>query len=202
MRKVSRTTAAALLIVPVIAAAGCGGSKKAAPATTAATTATTTTTATASRSYTLTATLSSAQAVPKPKGATSATGSFSATITLRGKVGTLAWHLTFTKLSGPGTMAHIHLAPPGKAGPIVIPLCAPCKPSASGSFTGPIGGNVTLLHALLGGGAYVNVHTTLNPQGEIRGQLKATATAAAPAAGGQTTTSSTTTSGTTTSRGY
>jgi len=198
MRSVSRTTIAALLVAPAaITAAGCGGSKKAAPATSATTTAASTTTATATKSYKLTATLTSAASVPKPKDATSAAGSFSATITLRGKVGTLVWRLTFTHLSGPATMAHIHLAPPGTAGPIAIPLCAPCKTNASGSFRGPIGGNVRLLRALIGGAVYVNVHTKLNPQGEIRGQIKAAATAGAPAVGGQTTTS-----GTTTSSGY
>ncbi len=97
-------------------------------------------------------------------------------------------------MSGPATAAHVHLGPPGTAGPIAIPLCAPCKANSHGSFTGPIGGNVRLLHALLGGAAYVNVHTRLNPQGEIRGQIKATPTSGS--AGG------TTTGGTTTSSGY
>ncbi|HEX6491279.1 MAG TPA: CHRD domain-containing protein [Gaiellaceae bacterium] len=204
MRRLLRATAALLVIVPMtITATGCGGKKKAAPATSAATTTAATTTApsttgTASKAYKLTATLTTAQAVPKPKGASGASGSFSATITLHGKIGTLAWHLSFAHLSGPATMAHVHLAPPGRPGPIVIPLCAPCKPNASGSFQGPIGGNVALLHALIGGGAYVNVHTKLNPQGEIRGQLKATS---APAGTGPTTTSGPTTT-TSTGSGY
>jgi CHRD domain len=200
MKSPSRAALAVVFIAAVpIAAAACGGGKKVAPAkaTTATTSATTTATKAASKSYKLTATLSAAQAVPKPKDATAASGSFSATITLSGKTGTLAWHLSFTHLSGPAIMAHIHLAPPGKVGPIAIPLCAPCKPNASGSFHGPIGGNVRLLHALGGGATYVNVHTKLNPQGEIRGQIKATASSGASTTGGQTTTG-----GTTTSSGY
>ena len=47
----------------------------------------------------------------------------------------------------------------------------------SASFTGPIGGNSQLLKAILGGHTYVNVHTSKNPAGEIRGYLHATATA-------------------------
>jgi hypothetical protein len=102
--------------------------------------------------------------------------------------------LTFKNLSGSATAAHVHLGPPGTAGPIANPLCAPCKPNSHNSFSGPIGGNVRLLHALLGGAAYANVHTNLNPQGEIRGQIKATPMSRS--AGG------TTTGGTTTSSGY
>jgi len=194
----SRAIVAALVVgAAATAAAGCGGAKKATSTTTATSTATTTTSAAANKSYKLAATPSAAQAVPKPKDATAASGSFSATITLHGKTGTLVWHVTVQHLSGPATMAHIHLAPPGRAGPIAIPLCAPCKPNARGSFSGPIGGNVRLLHALVGCAAYVKVHTALNPQGEIRGQIKATAISGAPATRGQTTTS-----GTTTSSGY
>jgi len=90
--------------------------------------------------------------------------------------GTLAWVLTFSHLSGSATAAHLHVGPPGKAGPVAIPLCGPCKSPDKGSFSGPIGGNAQLLGALLHGGAYVNVHTKLNPGGEIRGQLTATIT--------------------------
>ena len=146
------------------------------------------------KSYALKATLSTAQEAPRAKDAASGASSFSTTITLKGKGGTLAWHLSFKHLSGPATAAHVHLGPPGTAGPIAIPLCASCKANSHGSFAGPIGGNVRLLHALLGGGAYVNVHTKLNPQGEIRGQIKATPTSRS--AGG------TTTGGTMRSSGY
>jgi CHRD domain len=89
--------------------------------------------------------------------------------------GTLTWKLTFSGLSGPATMAHIHLAPSGR---IIIPLCVPCHSGQSGSFSGPIGGNRPILKAILGGHAYANVHTAKNPAGEIRGFLH---TAAMPA---------------------
>lgn len=183
----------------MLGASGCGGGKKGAPATSASTMSTTSpsTPAKATKSYALKATLTAAAEVPKAKGAASASGIFSATITLRGKTGTLVWHLTTSRLSGAPIAAHVHLGPPGVAGPIAIPLCPPgCKPVMHGSFTGPIGGNVRLLHALLRGDAYVNVHTKLNPNGEIRGQIKATPTSATASPG------TTTTVGTTTGSGY
>ena len=39
----------------------------------------------------------------------------------------LTWKLTFSKLSGPATAAHIHMGGMGKAGNVVVPLCGPCK---------------------------------------------------------------------------
>ncbi len=186
----SRATLLALPLLAAVAlvAAGCGGGNKALTTTKATTTKSAA--KASSKSYALTATLSSAQAAPKARDAAAGAGTFSATITLKGKTGTLAWHLRFTHLSGPATAAHVHLGRPGTAGPIAIPLCAPCKANSHGSFTGPIGGNLRLLHALLGGAAYVNVHTRLNPQGEIRGQIKASPTSRSAGGTGGTTTSS------------
>jgi hypothetical protein len=78
--------------------------------------------------------------------------------------------LTFRGLTGPASAAHVHLGRPGKAGPVAVPLCGPCRSGARGT-TRIAGGAIT---ALLRGGAYVNVHTARNPAGEIRGQLKKT----------------------------
>ena len=125
------------------------------------------------KKYQLAATLSVRNEV-HAKDARSAHGLFSATLTLNGTKGTLAWRLTFSGLSGPAAAAHVHVGPAGKEGPIAIPLCSPCSSGAHGSFTGPIGGNTRLLLALLHGGTYANVHTKLNPLGEIRGQIRAT----------------------------
>lgn len=185
-----------LSLAAVVAAtlAGCGSSKKTSTTQTSKTptsTAPAATTSTAGKSYVLAATLMPGADVPRPKDAAGAHGTFAATITLHGTTGTLAWMLSFSHLSGPATAAHVHVGPPGKAGPVAIPLCGPCKSPDRGSFSGPIGGNTQLLGALLHGGAYVNVHTKLNPGGEIRGQL-----AAKPgkATGAPTPTTSTTTS--------
>jgi hypothetical protein len=57
----------------------------------------------------------------------------------------------------------------GAAGGVVIALCSPCKSGQSGTAT------VTSAQVKMAGkhGLYVNVHTTKNPNGEIRGQLVA-----------------------------
>ena len=81
------------------------------------------------------------------------------------------------------TMAHIHSGAPGVAGPIVVTLFQPASPTgpinglfASGSLSSgslPQGVTVASLTSLLAGGnAYVNVHTSANPTGEIRGQIR------------------------------
>ena len=38
----------------------------------------------------------------------------------------LTWKLTFAKLTGPATAAHIHLGGMGKAGNVVVAICGPC----------------------------------------------------------------------------
>jgi hypothetical protein len=108
--------------------------------------------------------LSAAQEIPKQAvKAPAANGAFTATLSGN----KLKWKLTFSKLSGPATAAHIHLAAKGKAGNVLIPLCGPCKSGVSG--TAAVNGAVMkdFTKQLL----YVNVHTAKNPAGEIRGQL-------------------------------
>src|SRR5207245_2428523 len=71
----------------------------------------------------------------------------------------------FSGLVAPQTAAHIHRAPPGVAGPIIVPL-------PLGSFTGFAAILSTADVAnLLAGNLYVNVHSAAFPGGEIRGQL-------------------------------
>ncbi len=91
------------------------------------------------------------------------------------------YELTGTSIIGV-TMAHIHNGVPGVAGPIVVTLY---NQAASGAINGVFAkgsltsanlpANVTLASLktlLLSGNAYVNVHTTANPAGEIRGQVQ------------------------------
>jgi hypothetical protein len=85
----------------------------------------------------------------------------------------VVWRLTFAKLTGKAVAAHIHSGVRGKAGPVIVPLCAPCKSGAHGRATV----NASVLAALEAGRTYVNVHTPKNPAGEIRGQLSAVALA-------------------------
>jgi hypothetical protein len=115
----------------------------------------------------LSAKLTAAREVPKPKGVpSSATGRF--TGTLRGKK--LTFRLTFSHLSGKAFAAHIHKGKAGTAGPVIVPLCGPCK--------SPVSKTVTVTsqarNAIEQAATYVNVHTPKNKGGEIRGQIKAT----------------------------
>ena len=113
------------------------------------------------------AALNIGQETPRPRGTkVGASGLF--TGTLNGT--TLTWRLTWRRLSGPATAAHIHMAPRGKPGPVIVPLCAPCTSPETGTATLTTA-QVTLLRRA---GLYVNVHTTRNPGGEIRGQLTRT----------------------------
>ncbi len=81
---------------------------------------------------------------------------------------TLVWRLTFKRLTGPAVVAHIHNGRPGHAGPILIPLCGPCRSGAHGTVQ--VSGQPAR-RTILGGDAYVNVHTKRNPGGELRGQI-------------------------------
>lgn len=87
------------------------------------------------------------------------------------------------------SMAHIHMGPAGQNGPVVVwlypsappPLLIPGRTDgtlAEGVITesnlvGPLAGKTLadLLALLESGGAYVNVHTSQYPGGEIRGQV-------------------------------
>lgn len=108
--------------------------------------------------------LTAAQEIPKQtvKDA-KAKGAFTATLT--GKK--LKWRLTFSRLTGPATAAHIHLGAMGKSGNVVVPLCGPCKSGQTGTATLTSSVLKSARKHLL----YVNVHTAKNPAGEIRGQL-------------------------------
>ena len=114
----------------------------------------------------LSAKLNSKQEVPNPRREpVRAGGSFTATLT-----GTkLTWKLTFSHLSGAGVAAHIHSGARRKAGPVIVPLCGPCTATTAGSTKV----SAAVAKALQGNNTYVNVHTAKNPNGEIRGQIKA-----------------------------
>ena len=116
----------------------------------------------------LKASLSAGKEVPKPSGTKAGAGGlFSAGLTKKAAGGTLAWRLTFHGLTGGAIAAHVHMGKPGKAGPVAVALCGPCRTGQRGSAKI----NTRTVKALLGGTAYVNVHTAKNPGGEIRGQI-------------------------------
>jgi len=121
-------------------------------------------------SYGVSASLRARSEVPKPSGVpAAASGKFTGTaVELANVKARITWKLTFSHLSGQAIAAHIHLGKAGKAGPVVLALCGPCRSGQTGKGT--------LTHALLSkleaGRGYVNVHTPKNPGGEIRGQLR------------------------------
>ncbi len=109
------------------------------------------------------ATLTSKETPAQVVKDTKAKGNFSATL----KGNKLKWTLTFSKLTGPATAAHIHSGAVGVAGGVVVPLCSPCKTGQTGTAT--VSSSVVAMAGK--NGLYVNVHTTKNPNGEIRGQI-------------------------------
>ena len=77
------------------------------------------------------------------------------------------------KVSGiePALAAHIHHAPAGTAGPIVVPLVPPSQ--QTGESKGCVQADASLIADIAANPAqyYVNVHTQSFPGGAIRGQL-------------------------------
>jgi hypothetical protein len=97
----------------------------------------------------------------------------------------LAVRLRVFNLPNGSTASHIHVGPKGLSGPVVIDF--PIGTGRTGDFTlnfrvhdsavfharPEIGINTfaDALQAIAGGNAYVNIHTSAFPGGEIRGQL-------------------------------
>lgn len=79
-------------------------------------------------------------------------------------------------LSGPIVAAHVHLAPPGESGPVAVPVNLEPVAGQDGRVVGCTRGGdeqAAAVAALVADPAahYLNVHTELNPAGEIRGQV-------------------------------
>lgn len=130
---------------------------------------------------TFTAQLNGKNEVPPVKS--TATGTATFTVTDDGKA--LTYKITVDSLENV-TAAHIHMGKSGENGPILVFLFR--GPEKKGIFSGVLTeGTISasdLLDTLKGktvedliakiksGDAYVNVHTTQNPPGEIRGQIE------------------------------
>ncbi|MBU3077906.1 CHRD domain-containing protein [Sphingomonas quercus] len=110
-------------------------------------------------------TLSGAAEAPNPGDAK---GSGTASLTFDSDKNQVCYMLHASGTDTP-TMAHIHKAAAGKAGPVVVPLDAPANGMSQGCK--PVAAD--LLGAILASPAdyYVNVHTAAFPAGAIRGQL-------------------------------
>ena len=107
------------------------------------------------------ATLSGSQEIPS--NASMATGN--ATLTYNGDTKTFTSTTTYTGLTP--TMGHIHKAAMGTNGPVIFPFTSLTSPI---EFTSPVLTDAQVT-ALFKDSMYVNLHTTLQPGGEIRGQL-------------------------------
>jgi len=133
------------------------------------------------QTLTFTATLSGSNEAP-PVAATGA-GGF-ATVTLDLTAQTLSWVVDVFNLPSGVTAGHIHAGGVGVAGPVVVNFTVPTSASNDFRITGsarpadvvarqPQGVNTweDLVQAMMTGHTYVNVHSQVNPGGEVRGQL-------------------------------
>jgi hypothetical protein len=105
---------------------------------------------------------------------------------------TITFTLKYADLTGPPSMAHIHVGQPGVSGGVSVFFCGAgsskpaCPASNSGTVTGTIvasdvvgpttqgfvaGDIAPVIAALRAGFTYANMHTAKFPSGEIRGQI-------------------------------
>jgi Cu/Zn superoxide dismutase len=103
-----------------------------------------------------------------PAVMTSASGYASAVLSLDGSQ--LQVEVLYDSLSGPVTGAHLHMGAPGTNGGVVLDLSA--NVILEGLIRATVDIDLGLAAMLRTGGIYVNVHTLLNPGGEIRAQLE------------------------------
>ena len=119
------------------------------------------------------ATLTVGQEVPKPRLAgVGAVGHFTATLSGR----LLSWKLTFSRLSAAATAAALHVGARGETGPGFAHLCGPCRSGVRGVRVL----TQTQVAQMRAGVTYVNVGTSSNPRGEVRGQIRRQVTAVYP----------------------
>lgn len=111
------------------------------------------------------ATMTGADEAPGP-GDPDGTGT--AMFTLNHGQGEVCYWLSVEGIA-PATAAHIHIAPAGSPGPVVVPLAPPTDGSSSGCASV----DRELIKAIMQspGDYYVNVHNAEFPAGAVRGQL-------------------------------
>jgi hypothetical protein len=130
----------------------------------------------------MSATLSGGEETPAPGLLTGAVGT--ATVSVDATNEELAVTLSLFNFATGTTAGHIHVAPRGVAGPVVINFPIPTGRTGDLPLTFRVGAAAFVarpeiginsmtdaIQAIVGGNAYVNIHTSANPGGEIRGQL-------------------------------
>ena len=108
----------------------------------------------------------SAQEVPP----NASTATAAVTVRLNRTTGEVTVNGTFNGLTTPVTVAHIHgPAAPGMNAPVIVPL------TVTGSTSGDVSGTATMnaanMNDMVGGMTYVNIHSMMYPEGEIRAQI-------------------------------
>jgi hypothetical protein len=84
----------------------------------------------------------------------------------------VCWWISVEDITLPATGAHIHDAPAGSPGPVVVPLSPPDE-SGTSSGCRTVEDKELLLNILTSPEEYyVNVHSTQFPAGAVRGQLR------------------------------
>jgi hypothetical protein len=95
-------------------------------------------------------------------------GTGHAWITVNAGLGEVCYELHVTGIE-PAAAAHIHRAPAGEPGPVVVPLAAPTEGSSSGCVA--VSRELALDLLRDPEAFYVNVHNADFPGGALRGQL-------------------------------
>ena len=133
------------------------------------------------QTFTLTANLTGANETP----ARINTGAFgSATVVIDMTARTVTYTVQVFNFPSGVTASHIHVGAVGTSGPTVVPFAPPLTASNDFTYTGTVKDTEftiradqgirsadDMFQAILGGNSYVNVHSAVNPGGEIRGQL-------------------------------
>lgn len=130
----------------------------------------------------LTANLSGTQETPAPGVLTGAFGTASVSMDLG--TGTLSWSIDVFNMPSGTNNAHFHVGGPGVAGPTVVNIAFPPQISNDYNLSGTAtAANLTtrgdqgirswddFIQSLLGGQTYINIHSNVNPGGEVRGQV-------------------------------
>ena len=85
---------------------------------------------------------------------------------------TIQLSVFFTGLVAPASASHIHVGEPGVAGPVIVSTVDYTPNATSGSIVTPaLAFPEAYVADLLAGNTYFNIHNSVYPGGEIRGQL-------------------------------